>query len=206
MIPTAWDVGIGFHHPGFYFAVLWQHKCAPDLLKYCNLNATTQKRVCGFGLITLVFCIVWKTLGRNEAWIRLLLMLLGVKIRKAVQRKQSIASSDLSSDVPKNVHGDLNWSSVQRDSKIRSHSWMCFCIAYRYDLMLQCWSRFPEIRPNFAEVLKVMDNFVEASNDAASPFSGAFIYRVSLAGGASTNQRKINSVMLNVLVLVDSIK
>ncbi len=52
--------------------------------------------------------------------------------------------------------------------------------------MLQCWSRFPEIRPTFADVCKIMDEFVDASNDAASPFSGAFIYRVPLGG---SNQR-----------------
>lgn len=50
--------------------------------------------------------------------------------------------------------------------------------------MLQCWSRFPEIRPTFAEVCRKMEEFVEASNNADSPFSGPYIYRVPI--GAST--------------------
>ncbi|VDL19093.1 unnamed protein product [Hymenolepis diminuta] len=58
------------------------------------------------------------------------------------------------------------------------------CPTALYDHMLQCWSRFPEIRPTFAEVCRKMEEFVEASNNADSPFSGPYIYRVPI--GAST--------------------
>ncbi|EUB63164.1 Alkylated DNA repair protein AlkB [Echinococcus granulosus] len=56
------------------------------------------------------------------------------------------------------------------------------CPATLYDHMLQCWSRFPEIRPTFSDVCRKMEEFVEASNNAESPFSGPYIYRVPIGG------------------------
>ncbi|CUT99340.1 tyrosine protein kinase [Echinococcus multilocularis] len=56
------------------------------------------------------------------------------------------------------------------------------CPAALYDHMLQCWSRFPEIRPTFSDVCRKMEEFVEASNNAESPFSGPYIYRVPIGG------------------------
>ncbi|KAL5967292.1 Muscle skeletal receptor tyrosine protein kinase, partial [Taenia solium] len=56
------------------------------------------------------------------------------------------------------------------------------CPTALYDHMLQCWSRFPEIRPTFADVCRKMEEFVEASNNAESPFSGPYVYRVPIGG------------------------
>ena len=63
--------------------------------------------------------------------------------------------------------------------------------------MLQCWSRFPEIRPTFTEVCRKMEEFVEASNNTQSAFSGPYIYRVPL--GASTIRMFFPSIMIHVL-------
>uniref|UniRef100_A0A5K3F3E8 Pkinase_Tyr domain-containing protein n=1 Tax=Mesocestoides corti TaxID=53468 RepID=A0A5K3F3E8_MESCO len=62
------------------------------------------------------------------------------------------------------------------------------CPAPLYDHMLQCWSRFPEIRPTFVEVCNKMDEFVEASNDPESAFSGQYIYRVPIGGSTIPSQ------------------
>ncbi|VDM32543.1 unnamed protein product [Hydatigera taeniaeformis] len=58
------------------------------------------------------------------------------------------------------------------------------CPPSLYDHMLQCWSRFPEIRPTFVEVCRKMEEFVEASKNAESPFSAPYVYRVPIGGSA----------------------
>lgn len=63
------------------------------------------------------------------------------------------------------------------------------CPTTLYDHMLQCWSRFPEIRPTFAEVCRKMDEFVEVSNNADSPFFGPYIYRVPIGTSAIPSQQ-----------------
>ncbi|CAH8433380.1 unnamed protein product [Dicrocoelium dendriticum] len=46
--------------------------------------------------------------------------------------------------------------------------------------MLQCWSRFPEMRPSFADLAKKMNEFVKLSQESGSPFSGPFIVTLPL--------------------------
>ncbi|KAM7539096.1 hypothetical protein Aperf_G00000048757 [Anoplocephala perfoliata] len=63
------------------------------------------------------------------------------------------------------------------------------CPAALYDHMLQCWSRFPEIRPTFTDVCRKMEEFVEASKDSESPFSGPYVYRVPIGASAIPSQQ-----------------
>ncbi|CAL8083892.1 unnamed protein product [Calicophoron daubneyi] len=54
------------------------------------------------------------------------------------------------------------------------------CPEELYNQMLQCWSRFTEMRPSFGDLAKKMDEFVQLSADSGSPFSGPFIVSLPL--------------------------
>ncbi|KAF8562970.1 hypothetical protein P879_08854 [Paragonimus westermani] len=54
------------------------------------------------------------------------------------------------------------------------------CPEELYNQMLQCWSRFPEMRPSFADLAKKMNEFVQFSHQTGSPFSNPFIVSLPL--------------------------
>ncbi|TPP65843.1 Proto-oncogene tyrosine-protein kinase ROS, partial [Fasciola gigantica] len=49
-----------------------------------------------------------------------------------------------------------------------------------YNQMLQCWSRFSEMRPSFVDLTEKMNEFVQRSHDSGSVFAGAFIVSLPL--------------------------
>ncbi|GAA35242.2 Protein sevenless [Clonorchis sinensis] len=54
------------------------------------------------------------------------------------------------------------------------------CPEELYNQMLQCWSRFTEMRPSFADLAKKMIEFVKLSQESDSSFSGPFIVSLPL--------------------------
>ncbi|KAF5405479.1 Proto-oncogene tyrosine-protein kinase ROS [Paragonimus heterotremus] len=54
------------------------------------------------------------------------------------------------------------------------------CPEELYNQMLQCWSRFPEMRPSFADLAKKMNEFVQFSHQTGSSFFGPFIVSLPL--------------------------
>ncbi|BHF75341.1 hypothetical protein SprV_0501843700 [Sparganum proliferum] len=66
------------------------------------------------------------------------------------------------------------------------------CPPALYDHFLQCWSRFPELRPTFADVVKTLDEFLDSAKYPNSPFSGPYIYKVPI-GGQSYNQATLST-------------
>ncbi|XP_018654513.1 tyrosine kinase [Schistosoma mansoni] len=62
------------------------------------------------------------------------------------------------------------------------------CPEELYNQLLQCWSRFTEMRPTFGQLCKKMDEFIMASQNNQSPFSQPFVVSLplpkSLQGGS----------------------
>lgn len=50
----------------------------------------------------------------------------------------------------------------------------------RYNQMLQCWSRFSEMRPSFSDLTEKMNEFVQRSHDSNSVFAGVFVVSLPL--------------------------
>ncbi|CAH8649336.1 unnamed protein product [Schistosoma bovis] len=54
------------------------------------------------------------------------------------------------------------------------------CPEELYNQLLQCWSRFTEMRPTFGQLCKKMDEFIMASQNNQSPFSQPFVVSLPL--------------------------
>ncbi|TNN13251.1 Protein sevenless [Schistosoma japonicum] len=68
------------------------------------------------------------------------------------------------------------------------------CPEELYNQLLQCWSRFTEMRPTFGQLCKKMDDFIMASQNSQSPFAQPFVVSLPLPKSLQGESGQRNSI------------